>query len=64
MKIDLTVNSVPVSVTWSCPHCGAEIEIPYSSFCSDIGEPCDWMSSKFECPKCEKEVKIDYVEWD
>ena len=64
MKIDLRIERRPVKVHFECPHCEKEIERDYSDFCSDIGEPSDWIYTKFECPECEKEVEINYVDWD
>lgn len=64
MKIDITVIKRPVNVFFVCPFCNNEIEIEYGSFESDIGEPCDWPSTQFECPVCEKKLEINTIDWD
>ena len=64
MKIDVTVNQKPVSVSFDCPHCEEEIEIEYQDFSNELGEPCDWEYSKVKCPKCGKTTEIGSVEWD
>lgn len=27
-------------------------------------EYCDWEGSKFECPECEREIRVDNIDWD
>lgn len=62
--VDLTVVTVPKTVMFECPHCKLDFEREYFGFCADIGEPCDWKFSKFECPECGKEMEVEDVDWD
>lgn len=63
MKIDIEVNSKPVDISFECPNCKKTISIEYSDFCIIVGEPCDWEYSTIACPKCDKKVEIQSVDW-
>jgi predicted RNA-binding Zn-ribbon protein involved in translation (DUF1610 family) len=60
----VTVNSGPIYVECTCPHCGEEIEIAYSEFISDqlYDYPGDW--DEFECPECYETIEIEELEWE
>jgi len=62
--VDLRVEMRAVKVHFECTNCKQDIEMEYSDFCGDIGEPCDWRYSKLECPECEEEMEINDAEWD
>lgn len=52
----------PVSITFTCPHCGREVRVPWQEL--DVPE-CwgdDW--GYVECPDCETEVKLGDYEYD
>lgn len=55
------VNQRPVSVSYVCPTCGYEGEIPYDTFCDDHGDPTDW--DTFECGECGQAILIESQEW-
>jgi predicted RNA-binding Zn-ribbon protein involved in translation (DUF1610 family) len=63
-KVDIRVVSTPVTVEFECPHCEDDVRFDYDDFNDLVGEPCDWKYSSLKCPKCEKEIAIDDVEWD
>jgi len=63
-KVDLEVESAPIFVHFECPFCEEDIAINYGDFCCDIGEPCDWGYSKFDCPECKKGIEINSTYWD
>ena len=62
----LTIIQCPVEVNFECPHCHEDIEIEYCIFTDFIetNNPRDWEGSILACPRCEKEIEIDEVEWD
>lgn len=52
----------PVSITFTCPHCGRGVRVPWQEL--DVPE-CwgdDWGYA--ECPDCEMEVKLGDYEYD
>lgn len=56
------IDVKPVSVTFTCPHCGREVTVPWREL--DVPE-CwgdDW--GYVECPDCETEVKLGDYEYD
>ncbi|MFR5778745.1 MAG: hypothetical protein ACLUGH_10670 [Oscillospiraceae bacterium] len=56
------IDVKPVSVTFTCPHCGREVTVPWREL--DVPE-CwgdDW--GYVECPDCEMEVKLGDYEYD
>ena len=64
VKIDIRVETAPVAIHFECPHCNRDIFWKYNYFVGEIGEVCDWEYSIFGCPKCDKELEIDTVDWD
>ena len=62
-KASIKVITVPRHISLTCPHCYEELEILYNDFCEMVGEPCDWSYSSLNCPKCEKSINIDDIEW-
>ncbi|MCB7085778.1 hypothetical protein [Gordonibacter urolithinfaciens] len=57
---DATIASKPVSVDYTCPYCDEEVSEPFDSFCSDI-----WSGYCMTCcPKCDKDVMLEEVEYD
>jgi predicted RNA-binding Zn-ribbon protein involved in translation (DUF1610 family) len=63
-KIELRVERRAIKVHFECPYCEEEVERDYNDFCNEIGEPCDWADTLFNCPECGREVQIYYVDWD
>lgn len=57
--IDIVVLQRPTYATFECPKCLTDIEIPYSEFCAEHGEPCDWSGGETQCPECGKVYEID-----
>ena len=56
------IDVKPESVTFTCPHCGREVTVPWREL--DVPE-CwgdDW--GYVECPDCETEVKLGDYEYD
>lgn len=64
MKTEIRVIRIPTKIECECPYCYDDFEISYSEFCDIVGEPCDWKYGKFNCPKCGKNLEIDFVDWD
>ena len=56
---DFTILSKPVAISFECPFCESEVEIPWNkievpdSWCDDWGD--------IECPSCGKMVSLG--EW-
>lgn len=45
---------------YTCPYCDEEVSEPFDSFCSDI-----WSGyCMTRCPKCDKDVMLEEVEYD
>lgn len=63
MKIDVYVETRPVSVEYECPLCESDISVDYKGFKYEHGDSCDWEGEKIVCPKCGAILEIDYVEW-
>lgn len=61
-KADFTINSAPVDITFTCPHCRWQTGVPFE----DVDEPeCrqdDWGS--VECPHCGEEVELGEWSYD
>ena len=62
MATNYIIVSKPDYITFTCPHCHDEVEIPfldvdYKTDCWGDGAWCD-------CPSCEKEVELDEYEYD
>ena len=56
------IDVKPVAGTFTCPHCGIEVTVPWREL--DVPE-CwsdDW--GYVECPDCEMEVKLGDYEYD
>lgn len=68
-KITITVVNTPSYITCYCPHCNEEIKIPYQDFIDMMPEETitydsdyrEWIDEKFLCPKCGKEIEVEYV---
>ena len=60
------VIKTPIKTQIDCPHCDEEIMSSYGEFIKAMG--CeysgDWEGRVIQCPRCEKEIEIDDVEWD
>ncbi|MGL6184751.1 MAG: hypothetical protein ACRC1T_05165 [Clostridium chrysemydis] len=56
----------PVDIRIDCPYCDCEIEMLYNDFeeLMLISYPGDWIGERIICPDCEKEIKIESLEWD
>lgn len=54
---DFYIKTAPVSITFTCPHCGADIEIPWRNLNPPEywGDPWD----DIECPDCGMDVELD-----
>lgn len=52
----------PVSITFTCPHCGREVRVPWQEL--DVPECWDDDWGYVERPDCETEVKLGDYEYD
>ena len=61
-KTDFIINQRPVSISFECPHCEYEVEIPWNEV--DVPEYWgdDWCEIK--CPHCEKTIELGDYELD
>lgn len=61
-KTDFHINVKPVSIDFTCPHCGFKQEIPWR----DVAEPEYWGDDWGEvlCPRCEKPVDLGDYDYD
>lgn len=54
-SVDYTITSVPTSVSFECPHCNEEVELPF--------ETRFWEGyEEVKCPECNNKVRL--CEWD
>lgn len=62
MGVDYTIISKPSYVRFECPHCGINADVPFDKvdFKTDYWDDGAWV----DCPYCEKEVELDYYEYD
>lgn len=60
--IDFHIDVKPVSVTFTCPHCGREATVPWRELNVPECWGDDW--GYVECPDCEMEVKLGDYEYD
>ena len=58
-RTDITIHQIPISVSFICPHCEAEIDMNFHDFKKIILE-----NENFECPECGEEIVVDNIEWD
>lgn len=63
-SVDIVVQQRPTHAKFECPECLADIKIPYSDFCAEHGDPCDWSGNEIKCPECGKKYEIDEWEFD
>ena len=61
--VDLTVHQKPEKVSFTCPECYWETEIPYDVFCTEHGDPTDWDYEKVKCEECGKEFIVEDQDW-
>lgn len=66
-NVDIVIYQKPISVAFSCPYCGNDIEIDYKVFKDITGNDleellCD--STYFNCPNCNGALETDGVELD
>ncbi len=56
------IKQRPVAISFTCPHCDAEVEIPWKGM--DVPEYWgdDW--GPVECPECGEEVELGDYELD
>ena len=61
-KTDFHINVRPVSIDFTCPHCGFKQVIPWG----EIDEPEYWGDSwgEVDCPSCEKTVELGDYDYD
>lgn len=61
-KADLTINSAPVDITFTCPHCRWQTDVPFE----DVDEPECWQDDwgSVECPHCGEEVELGEWSYD
>lgn len=60
-RVDIDIIQEITEIEFTCPSCEEEVSIGYDEFCKEVGEICDWLYSKFVCPECGTELKIDSV---
>ena len=61
MGVDYTIISKPAYVQFKCPHCYANVEVPFN----DVDYKTDyWGDGAWAyCPYCEEEVELDNWEY-
>lgn len=59
---DFRIVSAPVEISFECPHCGEEIEIPWR----DVDVPECWSDHwpSVDCPECGESVDLGEWEYD
>lgn len=59
---DFHIDVKPVSITFQCPHCEAEVTVPWR----ELDVPAYWGDDwgYIECPECEKEVRLGDYDYD
>ena len=65
--VDIVINQVPISVTFTCPHCGNKIVVEYKEFERIAGKNlCGLLydSTIFNCPNCDGDLETGGVELD
>lgn len=62
MTVDFTIVSKPDHITFECPHCGCEAEIPFK----DVDVPESWSDRWPEviCPTCDEPVQLGDWEYE
>lgn len=64
-RTDITINQIPIDVSFICPYCEIDIEMNFDDFKKIIADNFPyWENEKFECPECRKEIVVDNVEWN
>lgn len=69
-KVEVTVVRVPKYVSYTCPHCGEEVEVDFDDFFDDFFDDrisdCwpDWVGDTVICNKCGADFTIGSVEVD
>ena len=61
--MEINVITKPIYIEFDCPHCKKVVKFNFEEFVGVVGEPVDWLQSKFSCPECWTEIEIDNVEW-
>lgn len=61
-KVEVTVVRVPKYVSYTCPHCGEEVEVDFDDRISDCWP--DWVGDTVICDECGAEFEIGSVEVD
>ena len=61
-QADFTINSAPVDITFTCPHCRWQTGVPFE----DVDEPECWQDDwgSVECPHCGEEVELGERSYD
>lgn len=59
---DFRIVSRPVCISFECPFCEIEVEIPWK----DVNVPKCWSDDwpDVECPSCGKEVSLGDFDYD
>lgn len=62
MPVDFYIVSAPTHIRFDCPHCGADVRIPWK----DVDTPECWVDDwpDVECPDCGKTVQLGGWEYD
>lgn len=60
--VDYKIISKPVYVQFECPHCEETVKVPYDEVDYNTDYPGD--GAKATCPECDKEVDLDYYEYE
>ena len=65
-RIDLSIVSKPVGVTFVCQQCFYGNYIEYDDFENNMNSLCpnDWEGEKVRCSECQSEFEIEDVQWD
>lgn len=65
-KADILIVQKPEYVSYTCPKCGAEVEVDYDDFEDERTSEYwgDWEGDTVICDECGAEFRIDKVEVD
>lgn len=61
-KTDFYIISKPVKISFACPHCDGEVEIPWNEMEPPECWSDDW--GEVKCPDCGEPVKLGDFTYD
>ena len=61
-RTDFHINVKPVSINFTCPHCGCEAEVPWRLVCEPDYWGDDW--GEVTCTECGEAVELGDYDYD